>query len=608
MGKERKLANDFKRVIGNTSLMMRYINNEKSGKTYFAFKFIQSISLPLLNLALMTLPGLLINELIQELPSVSNLVIMIALITVIPLISYLLNLLLNYHLKKIKLQIISEINIKFYKHSCLLDYASFDSPEMQIKKERSLSALSNVWSVSDSVFALFSHLINLVTIVSIILILNPFILAISVLCAFLVALVKKRANKLLLEIDKKGTEIDRKRWGIVYMLEQRNYAKEIRLFDLSDLLTKLYKNNMDESNSNTMQYFTEQCKPMTLESMLEFIQQTLVYTYLVVRVVSKSLLIGSFTIYIAYYSKFRSTLNGFLSSFMEISRASLNIDELNEFMSIPLLQIESGQKDIDVSEPFEFEFKNVSFMYPGTDSYAIKDLNIRISSNEKLCIVGENGAGKSTFIKLLMRLYDPTEGEILFNGINVKDFDYKKYLKLFSPVFQDFVKFFLSLGINITLSDCVDKRRLNTVTKKSGLISLVNKLPKGYDTQIGKWIDPEGIEPSGGEAQRIAIARALYHGGQVFILDEPTAALDPNAEYEIYTQFHNMIQGKTAIIITHRLSAVQLADKVAVFDNGYLSEYGTHKELYAKGGKYKEMFDKQSSFYVNSGDNNHVGN
>ena len=155
----------------------------------------------------------------------------------------------------------------------------------------------------------------------------------------------------------------------------------------------------------------------------------------------------------------------------------------------------------------------------------------------------------------------------------------------------------MTLGENIVLANKYDKERLDNVCSSAGLNSLVNELPKGYNTQVDKWIDEEGFEPSGGENQRIAIARASYHGGNIFILDEPTAALDPMTEYEIYTQFNRMITDKCAVLITHRLSAVQLADKVAVFDNGSVAEYGTHKELYSKGGIYTEMFDKQAQFY-----------
>jgi ABC-type multidrug transport system fused ATPase/permease subunit len=192
----------------------------------------------------------------------------------------------------------------------------------------------------------------------------------------------------------------------------------------------------------------------------------------------------------------------------------------------------------------------------------------------------------------------PTEGEIFLNGMNIKEYDYIKYQGLFAPVFQDFSKFVFSLKDNIVLAGEYNQERLEEVSEQSGLSPLVNKMPKGFDTQVTKQVDKEGFEPSGGEGQRIAIARAVYHNAPVFLLDEPTAALDPIAEYEIYTQFNAMITDKTAVLITHRLSAVQLADKVAVFDGGGLAEYGTHKELLDKGGVYTEMYKKQAEFYI----------
>jgi ATP-binding cassette subfamily B protein/ATP-binding cassette subfamily C protein len=245
------------------------------------------------------------------------------------------------------------------------------------------------------------------------------------------------------------------------------------------------------------------------------------------------------------------------------------------------------------------EFKNVSFQYPGSTHYALKNVNITLRGDEKLCIVGTNGSGKSTFIKLLTRLYTPKEGKILLNGVDINEYDHMQYQALFSPVFQDFALYHLSLRENIVLAGEYDEKRFNEVCTKSGLVPLADKLQKKYEAQLYKWVYGDGFEPSGGEGQRIAIARAVYHDAAVMLLDEPTAALDPVAEYEIYTQFNEMVTNKTAVLITHRLSAVQLADKVAVFENGAVVEYGTHKELYMNSGIYKEMFDKQAEFYVN---------
>jgi len=306
------------------------------------------------------------------------------------------------------------------------------------------------------------------------------------------------------------------------------------------------------------------------------------------------------TIYLTATQQFSGALQNIMSSYMNFSRNSLDVQELIDFMNIPLVQQNTGDKTPVFDKSSVIEFKDVSFKYPGSENYAMKNMSITIRGDEKLCIVGANGSGKSTFIKLLTRLYMPAEGEILLNGVNINEYDYIKYQRLFAPVFQDYSRFALSLKDNIVLTSEYNGERLEKIGEQSGLAPLVEKLPKGYDTQVSKQIDDAGFEPSGGEGQRIAIARAVYHGAPIYLLDEPTAALDPLAEYAIYTQFNEMISDKTAVLITHRLSAVQLADKVAVFDRGSLIEYGTHKELYDNGGIYTEMYKKQSEFFTNS--------
>ena len=257
----------------------------------------------------------------------------------------------------------------------------------------------------------------------------------------------------------------------------------------------------------------------------------------------------------------------------------------------------SGNLIPEFDENSTIEFRNVSFKYSGSERYALENCNITIHGNEKLCIVGENGAGKSTFIKLLVRLYSPSEGAIYLNGRNINEYDVLAYQRMFSTVFQDYTEYPMTVAQNIAFDDTYNINKLKKVCSECGIEDLIEKLPHKYDTYIGKEIFTDGFNPSGGESQRIAIARALYSERDIYILDEPTAALDPMAEYEIYTQFHNMIKNKCAVLITHRLSAVQLADKVAVFADGQIAEYGTHKELYNKNGIYTEMFDKQSQFY-----------
>ncbi|MBE6929125.1 MAG: ABC transporter ATP-binding protein [Ruminococcaceae bacterium] len=248
---------------------------------------------------------------------------------------------------------------------------------------------------------------------------------------------------------------------------------------------------------------------------------------------------------------------------------------------------------------YDIEFRNVSFRYPGSDTYALRHVNLTFKVGEKLAVVGMNGSGKTTFIKLLCRLYDPTEGEILLNGVDIRKYDYSEYLALFSVVFQDFRLFSFSLGQNIAASRSYDDARVVQCLEKAGLGQRFAHMQSGTDTCLYRDFDPEGVEISGGEAQKIALARALYKDAPFIILDEPTAALDPVAEYEIYERFNRIVGDKTTIYISHRLASCRFCDRIAVFDGGHIVQHGSHEALLAKtAGRYYELWQAQAQYYV----------
>ena len=262
-----------------------------------------------------------------------------------------------------------------------------------------------------------------------------------------------------------------------------------------------------------------------------------------------------------------------------------------------------GKESVPISEAYTVEFKHVSFAYPRSEEKVLKDINMILHPGEHISIVGPNGAGKTTFIKLLCRLYDPTEGEILLNGVNIKNYAYDEYVKLLSVVFQDFQLFAFPAKENITLGqvkskDAENKKNLDMIIEEAGLKTTLSRLPKGKDTYIFKGYEEDGIELSGGQQQKLAIARALYKDAPIIILDEPTAALDPIAEYDIYRQFNHLIGNKTAIYISHRLSSCQFCDIIYVFEEGKIKEIGKHEELVTlKDGIYAGMFEAQAQYY-----------
>lgn len=246
---------------------------------------------------------------------------------------------------------------------------------------------------------------------------------------------------------------------------------------------------------------------------------------------------------------------------------------------------------------YRIEFKNVSFRYPGSEEYALKDFSIKLQVGEKLAIVGMNGSGKTTMIKLLCRFYDPDEGEILLNGVDIRKFRQDQYSRLFAVVFQDFELFSLPLGENVAASSEYDKTKVEKVLRDAGLGERLNKLEDGLDTYLYKEY-ADGVEISGGEAQKIAIARAIYKDAPFVLLDEPTAALDPISEYEVYFNFDKIIGDKTAIYISHRLSSCRFCEKIAVFHEGRLVQMGSHEELLKEcEGKYYEMWNAQAQYY-----------
>jgi len=262
-------------------------------------------------------------------------------------------------------------------------------------------------------------------------------------------------------------------------------------------------------------------------------------------------------------------------------------------------RVAQGQDDHNRdAQNYVFEFRNVTFRYPGADKNALSNLDLRLTPGERLAVVGLNGSGKTTMVKLLCRLYEPTEGQILLNGVNIGEYDFEQYTALFSVVFQDFVLFPLWLKQNVAAGGAYDEGRVKECLDSAGFAERLETMPGGLDAVLYKEYDEGGTQISGGEAQKIALARALYKNAPVMVLDEPTAALDPIAEYEVYTAFDRIIGGKTAVFISHRLSSCRFCERVAVFDTGRLVQLGAHDELLADtGGRYRELWEAQASHY-----------
>ena len=381
----------------------------------------------------------------------------------------------------------------------------------------------------------------------------------------------------------------------------RERASDIRLYR-QDKLTIEYmgKGESFTSKSSLAKAMRGKCGlAVVLASVLNQAMAGVIYFFVCAKAWAGAFPIGSATQYIAAVTGIFNGINSFLTEIEQMRINSTYLEQVYKFLDIPNNMYQGSLTTEKRSDAmYEVEFRNVSFKYPGSDDYALKNVNLKFRVGEKLAIVGMNGSGKTTFIKLLCRLYDPTEGTILLNGIDIKKYRYDEYRNIFSIVFQDFRLFAMPLGENVATTSQYDRARAKECLTMAGFGERLESMPKGLDTSIYKKLDKEGVEVSGGEEQKIALARAIYKDAPFVILDEPTAALDPVAESDIYTRFNEMVGDKAAVFISHRLSSCKFCDEIAVFHEGSVIQKGTHDELVSdESGKYYELWNAQAQYY-----------
>ena len=381
-----------------------------------------------------------------------------------------------------------------------------------------------------------------------------------------------------------------------------NMGKDVRLYRQDKLIMKIKNFALDLHKKAFRTMESSKYKfdmPLTFTGIL---LEAIIYVFVCVYALLGTFGIGSIVKYVGFVETITGCITSYFAVFADIKYNTPFVEDYLAYFDIPQ-KMYQGSLTVEKRDDNEYyvEFKDVSFKYPGSETYALRHVNMKFKVGEKLAVVGMNGSGKTTFIKLMCRLYDPTEGEILLNGVNIKKYDYDEYLAVFSVVFQDFKLFSFSLGENVASGADYDVDKVMAALHQSGFGERLATMPEGIKTTLYKDFDENGIEVSGGEAQKIALARALYKDSPFIILDEPTAALDPIAEYEIYSKFNEIVGDKTAIYISHRLSSCRFCDKIAVFDNGHIVQRGSHDELVAdESGKYYELWHAQAQYYTES--------
>lgn len=385
-------------------------------------------------------------------------------------------------------------------------------------------------------------------------------------------------------------------------MNEEKRALDIRTYNQYKSLAHPYikKNNPYGEGSMFKKYYTstDNVYPI-LSKMCIVLISCLTLLYVSLKAYAGAFPIGNVGMYLATVTTFFSSAITLMNIYGEMLNNTKYIEDTLDILNVKNTMYVGGlttEKRND--RKYEVEFRNVSFKYPHSDNYALKNLNIKFKVGSRLAVVGMNGSGKTTFIKLLCRLYDPTEGTILLNGIDIRKYKYDEYIDIFAPVFQDFKLLALPLGQNISSKYNYEKERVMMSIEKSGLLDRFKTLDKGLETYLYKDLDKEGVMVSGGEAQKIAIARALYKNAPFIILDEPTAALDPIAEAEIYDKFNEIAEDKTTIYISHRLSSCKFCDDIAVFHEGKVIQFGNHENLLKdKEGKYFELWNSQAQYY-----------
>ncbi|MBP5471274.1 MAG: ABC transporter ATP-binding protein [Lachnospiraceae bacterium] len=564
---------------------------------FFVLKVIRMLVTTGMPFIALFISPLIVDEIAGD-RDVNRLITLAALLIGLEVVFQLLNDLCTNYINRYSTRLERYFDVLIGRHVMELDFQLTEDKEALEQIEKARTGMDwysgGVNGISDQFFGFVGNLIKATGYITVLAIYAPILLLIMVVYAAVDAMFVLKCNKINIEAFGKLSKVNRLFGYFGWNIVDPRYGKDIRLYDAKEMMVDSWKENTDKSNSH-WRWQGDTSFPFILASeFLNLGRSIFAYFYIALLAIRKVIGVGTFTQLIAAESGLDNVIGGMVQNVTELIKRCNYAYEYVIFMDYPEA-LSKGTRPIE-KKPHEIEFRHVSFTYPKTDRKVLDDVSIKIAPGEHLSIVGLNGAGKTTFIKLLCRLYDPTEGEILVDGINIKEYDYIQYMEQFAPVFQDFKLFAFSVKENITFGE--DEADVTALTDRVGLHGFVEGLDKGTDTGIFKFFDEEGVEPSGGEQQKLAIARALYKDAPVVILDEPTAALDPVAEYEIYKQFNSLVGGKSAFYISHRLSSCQFCDKIAVFADGHIAEYGTHAELEKiEGGIYAEMFEAQAKYY-----------
>lgn len=492
-------------------------------------------------------------------------------------------------------------SVKLIRHAATLDLYQFENADFYDKLERARrQTVSRVVLMSQ----VLTQLQDIITVVSLgvgLIYFNAWLILILLLAVIPLFLGESHFNQATYSLSRSWTPERRELDYLRYIGASDVTAKEIKIFGLADFLANRFKKISDNYYEANKKIAVKRAFWGVLFSSIGTITYYGAYTFIIIQTIGGLITVGTLTFLSGSFKRMHNMMEGIMTRFTRIADSALYLQDLFDFFAIEP-QIKSNSESKQIPNPIKegFTFENVSFKYPESERWAIRNVSFHLAKDEKLALVGENGAGKTTLVKLLARLYEPTEGRILLDGVDLRAYNLEDLRQNVGVIFQDYVRFQMSASDNIAIGKIdqkTNKPLITTAANKSLANTVIDKLPEGYEQFLGKRFH-NGVELSGGEWQKVALARAYMRDAQLLILDEPTSALDARSEHEVFLRFADLIKDKAAVLISHRFSTVRMADRILLLENGQKKELGSHEELLALGGKYAELFRLQAQGYL----------